>query len=144
MTKKVLVGYDGSGACKRALEFAVARAQERGSAILIAHVLEWSPYTFLTPTELEERHKRRAEEMKRAEEALLAPVVAEVAAQNVPVETALRYGHISDTLCEIAKETGVQQIILGRDGSSSLSQRLFGSVASSVAQAATVPVTIVP
>ncbi len=144
MTEKILVGYDGSDAGKRALDHAVDSARERGASLIVAHILEWSPYTFLTPKELEERHKRREEELKRAEEALLAPVVASLKEQGIAVEAVLRYGHIADTLCKIAKEAKVRQIVIGRDGSSRLSQRLFGSVANSVAQASTVPVTIIP
>ena len=59
MSAKIVVGYDGSEASNRALEFAVERAREEGGSIVVAHVLEWSAYSFLTPSELEERHKRR-------------------------------------------------------------------------------------
>ena len=56
MSDKFVVGYDGSVSARRALEFAVERAKVQGGTIVLAHVLEWSPYSFLTPTELEERH----------------------------------------------------------------------------------------
>jgi nucleotide-binding universal stress UspA family protein len=56
MSEKYIVACDGSAASERALNFAVAHAQTTGASILIAHVLEWSPYSFLTPEELEERH----------------------------------------------------------------------------------------
>ncbi|WP_176234486.1 universal stress protein, partial [Marivita cryptomonadis] len=49
MSEKFVVGYDGSDVAKRALDFAVSRAQAQGGSILIVHVLEWSPYSFLTP-----------------------------------------------------------------------------------------------
>jgi len=69
MSGKFVVGYDGSEAAQRALDFAIDRAAAQGGSVLIAHVLEWSPYSFLTPNELEERHKRRREELERAETA---------------------------------------------------------------------------
>ncbi|MDO6728195.1 universal stress protein, partial [Cognatishimia sp. 1_MG-2023] len=75
MSEKFVVGFDGSDAAKRALDFAVDRAKALGGSVVVAHVLEWSPYSFLTPTELEERHKRRREELERAETALMKPVV---------------------------------------------------------------------
>ena len=59
MSRKIVVGFDGSDASIRALDFAISRAQAQGDNILIAHVLEWSPYSFLTPSEVEERHRRR-------------------------------------------------------------------------------------
>ncbi|TBX18686.1 MULTISPECIES: universal stress protein [Nioella] len=144
MSQKIVVGFDGSESGRAALTFAVEAARKNGGELLIAHVLEWSPYSFLTPTELEERHKRRGEELERAEKAILAPVVESVKASGVAVSTALRYGHIAETLISIAKEEGADQIVIGRTGHSSLSSRLFGSVAGSLAQAAPVAVTIVP
>ena len=144
MSEKIVVGYDDSEASKNALAFAVDLANARGDAIVIAHVLEWSPYSFLTPEELEERHKRRQDELQRAEEVLLGPVRAKLADAGVEAETVSRYGHIAETLANVTKETGAKQIIVGRTGHSGLSSRIFGSVAGTLAQVATVPVTIVP
>ena len=61
MTDIFVVGFDGSESGRAALTFAVEAARKNGGELLIAHVLEWSPYSFLTQTELEERHKRRGE-----------------------------------------------------------------------------------
>jgi nucleotide-binding universal stress UspA family protein len=144
MTHKIVVGIDGSKSASSALNFALESAKAKGGSLIVAHVLEWSPYSFLTPTEIEERHKRRREELERAESAILAPVIAGLKDSGVPVETALKYGHIAETLCKIASDSGAHQLVIGRTGHSSLSSRLFGSVAGSLAQAAPIPVTIVP
>ncbi|MFB9148458.1 universal stress protein [Roseovarius ramblicola] len=144
MSDKFVVGYDGSVAARRALEFAVSRARAQGGTIVLAHVLEWSPYSFLTPSELEERHMRRREEMARAEKAVLAPVVAEVTDSGVPVESVIRYGNIAEILGKIATEKGAVQIVVGREGYSALEARIFGSVAGTLVQTAPVPCTIVP
>lgn len=144
MSKSIVVGYDGSASAKRALDFAVSRAKDQGAAIVIAHVLEWSPYSFLTPTELEERHKRRQEELNRAETAVIAPILKEVQDSGVTVTTEIKYGHIVETLCKMAVDNDASQVVVGRTGHSALATRLFGSVAGSLAQAAPVPVTIVP
>jgi len=145
MTLKLVVGYDGSDAGQRALTFAIEQASALGGSIVLAHVLDWSPYSFLTNAELEERHKRRSEELERAETAILAPALTKFADSGVEMETVMRYGHIAKTLCDICTETGATQLILGREGASTnLSDRLFGSVASTLAQAAPVPVTIIP
>jgi nucleotide-binding universal stress UspA family protein len=144
MSHKIVVGYDGSESANAAVDFAVAVAKAQGGSIVIAHVLEWSPYTFLTPTELEERHSRRKEELARAETAVIGPVMDRISGTGVSASTALKYGHIAETLCDIAKDHGADQIVIGRTGHSSLSSRLFGSVAGSLAQAGPVPVTIVP
>ncbi|MBO9465542.1 universal stress protein [Tropicibacter sp. R15_0] len=144
MSQKIVVGYDGSDSAKAALAFAVDQAKTQGSSIVVAHILEWSPYSFLTPTEIEERHKRRGEELDRAEAAILAPAVAGLQDSGLAIETALKYGNIATTLGDIAKESGADQIVIGRNGEPGLSSRVFGSVAISLAQSAPVPVTIVP
>ncbi|WP_289040589.1 universal stress protein [uncultured Aliiroseovarius sp.] len=144
MPKKIVVGYDDSDSSKATLDFAIALAKSQSAAIVIAHVLEWSPYSFLTPNEIEERHKRRNEELHRAETAVLAPVVKGLEGSGVEVSTALKYGGIADTLCDIVKAEGAVQIVVGRTGSSGLSSRIFGSVAGTLAQISPVPVTIVP
>ncbi|MBU3030355.1 universal stress protein [Paracoccus marinaquae] len=144
MSRKIVVGFDGSDASRRALDFAISRAKAQGDSILIAHVLEWSPYSFLTPNEIEERHKRRQEELTRAKEAIIDPVVKTVEAAGIPVASVMKYGHIAETLCDIARDEGAALIFIGRMGNSGLSSRIFGSVAGTLAQVAPVPVTIVP
>ncbi|MEM7742415.1 MAG: universal stress protein [Pseudomonadota bacterium] len=144
MTSKFVVGYDGSPASRRAADFAVERAKTQGASIIIAHVLEWSPYSFLTPEELEERHKRRSEELARAEAAVVTPLLTALADTGIEVDSIIRYGHIADTLGAIARDVDATQIFVGRDGSSAISARVFGSVAGSLAQSAPVACTIVP
>ncbi len=144
MTSKYVVGYDGSPASRRAADFAVERAKAQGASIIIAHVLEWSPYSFLTPEELEERHKRRSEELARAEAAVVTPLLTALADTGIEVDSIIRYGHIADTLGAIARDVDAMQIFVGRDGSSAISARVFGSVAGSLAQSAPVACTIVP
>ena len=144
MLRKIVVGYDGSEASRRALDFAISRAGAQGDSIIIAHVLEWSPYSFLTPNEIEERHQRRKEELQRAEEMLIQPMVRLVEAEGIPVSTAMRYGHIAETLCKIAQDENAALIFIGRMGHSGFTSRIFGSVAGTLAQASPVPVTIVP
>lgn len=144
MSGKFVVGYDGSVPARRALDFAVERVRAQGGTIVLAHVLEWSPYSFLTPDELEERHKRRREEMERAKTAITSTVVAELEDAGITVETEIRYGKTADILSRIAQEKKAVQIVIGRDGQSSLGARVFGSVAGALVQTAPVPCTIVP
>ncbi|WP_428514457.1 universal stress protein [Roseovarius sp.] len=144
MSKKLVLGFDDSESAKAALDFATTLAKAQGAEVIVAHVLEWSPYSFLTKEELEERHMRRKEELARAEDALLKPVLKKLSDAGITATTVLRYGHIADTLVEIINENKAEMIVIGRTGHSALSSRLFGSVAGSLAQAAPVPVTIVP
>lgn len=144
MADTYLAAYDGSDAARRAVDLALSQARASNGRLLIAHVLEWSPYSFLTQEELAERHKRRSLEVERAAEAVLKPLQEALKDSGVPIETVIRYGHVSETLCDIAKAEGAKQIFIGRTGQSTLVERLFGSVAGSLAQIAPVPCTIVP
>lgn len=144
MTNKFLVGYDGSQASERAVDFAVEQANECGASLLVVHVLEWSPYSFLTPDELEERHRRKKAEVERAEKALMEPLAARLKDAGCKIETQIRYGRCADVLIEVAEKEKVTQVFFGRQGESGLASRVFGSVAGSLAQSASVPCTIVP
>ena len=144
MSNRYVVAFDGSAAARRAVDHAVERARSSGAAIVVAHVLEWSPYSFLTPEELEERHKRRREEMERARTAVVQPIVEQLTKSKLEVTTEIRYGNVAETLIAIATEVGATEIVIGRTGHSTMVARLFGSVAGSLAQISPVPVTIVP
>jgi len=144
MSVKYVVACDGSPASERAVAFAIDHARSNGGSVLIAHVLEWSPYSFLTPDELEERHKRRGEELARAKIALVDPILASVSADGVELDSVIKYGPVAESLADIATEAGATQIVIGRTGESSIKARVFGSVAGTLAQIAPVPCTIVP
>ena len=144
MSLVFLVGVDCSNCGSRALDYAAERASVKGAKLVVVHVIEWSPYTFSTPQENEERHKRREEEIERARIEILDPIVAKYTAQGLNVEAVVRHGHVADTLMDIAREMDVTNIIVGRQGSSRIKAQIFGSVASTLAQIADRPVTVVP
>ncbi len=144
MSNKYLVACDGSPASGRAINYVIDQAQRNGASVLVAHVLEWSPYSFLTPTELEERHKRRGEELERAKAALVDPILASISDKGVSVDSVIKYGNVAESIARIADETGIDQIFIGRTGQSNISARVFGSVTGTLAQIAPVPCTIVP
>ena len=144
MSEKYVVACDGSSASGRAVKVAVEQAKLSGASLLLVHVLEWSPYSFLTPEELEERHKRRNEELKRAEKALVEPLIASLTSEGIDASAIIRYGHVTQTLADIAEKEGASQMFIGRTGQSTLSKIVFGSVAAAMAQIAPVPCTIVP
>lgn len=144
MSGPFLVAVDGSDASERAVNFAAGLAKAGGVPIVLAHVIEWSPYSFHTPEELAERHKRREEEIDRAQSSVLDPVAESVRAQDIGVETVVRHGHIAETLVSIAEEYGASQTFIGRKGESRMKTLLFGSVAAALVQISATPVTVVP
>ena len=146
MTKTTLVvGLDGSPAGERALAFAKERAQAlKDCTILICYVVEWSPWTFHTPEENEERHGRRKEETRIAHERIVDPAMKTAKAEGYKVEGHVSHGDAAEILNRIARENSAAQIIIGRVGARGLAERVFGGVSGRLIAASSVPVTIVP
>lgn len=144
MSKKILVAVDGSDGAERALATAVDQAKLANTSLVLAYIIDWSPYSFHTPEELEDRHKRRESEIQRANDSILAPYVAELRDSQLSIETIVRHGKIAEALGDLSTELGVSQIYIGRLGESKLRSMIFGSVTAALVQSSTVPVTVVP
>ena len=144
MLNSILVGIDGSDSALRALDFAASQARCGDQSLVICYVIEWSPYSFNTPTENAERHRRREDEVERAHIDLIEPQLARLAQSGVKAEGMVRHGHAPTALKELGDELDVAMIVVGRKGASKLSTMLFGSVAGTLVQLADRPVTVVP
>ncbi|MDC0948930.1 universal stress protein [Gammaproteobacteria bacterium] len=142
MSQIYVVGVDASESSFRAAEYAQGKAKAAGATLHVIHVLEWSPYTFLTPEELEERRGRRREELSRAKSAVLEPMVKKLGDDSVVTEA--RFGQIADVINTYASEVKADQVFIGRHGGSEIGSRLFGSVPGTLVQIADTPVTVVP
>ena len=95
MANKILVALDGSEGSKRALNAAAQHAKLTSSDLVLAYVIDWSPYSFHTPQELEERHQRRESEIQRANDSVLNPEIAALEAEGINVETVVHHGKIA-------------------------------------------------
>ncbi|MEJ6405020.1 universal stress protein [Yoonia sp. 2307UL14-13] len=146
MSKTVyVVGLDGSDAGERALDFAKARAKADGNCeIIICYVIEWSPFSFQTAEENEQRHKRREEEISMALSRVIEPASKAAASEGFTVEGVVKHGDAAEILDDLAKKHGAAQIIVGRVGARGLRERVFGGVAGRLVATASVPVTIIP
>ena len=144
MSDKILVALDGSDGGKRALNAAVEHAKITNSDLVLTYVIDWSPYSFHTPEELEERHQRRESEIQRANDSVLLPEVAALESAGLKVELVVRHGKIAETLLDLTKEYGISQVFIGRLGESRMHSMIFGSVTAALIQTASVPVTVVP
>lgn len=141
----IVVGLDGSEAGARALAFAKNQANQIGDCtIAICYVIEWSPFTFQTPEENEQRHKRREEELKLAHERVLDPAVKDTEAAGHDVVEIVQHGDAADILDAVAKKHNASQIVVGRVGARGIKERVFGGVTGRLAASASVPVTIIP
>lgn len=139
----VLVGVDGSDAGKRAVVFARDRAKALDGQVILAHIIPWSPYSFTTPEENEERPRRREAELAAAREQVMAPAEA-IIDDAVPYTSIVKHGDRVELLIQLAREHDVSHILVGRTGESRLRNAFFGNVPAHLIQVADVPVTVVP
>ncbi|TMM51156.1 universal stress protein [Sulfitobacter sabulilitoris] len=141
----IVVGLDGSEAGARALSFAKTQAGRiENCKIALCYVIEWSPFTFQTPEENDQRHKRREEELALAHERIVDPAVKAAKAEGFDVTGIVQHGDVADILERVAVEHDAAQIVIGRIGARGLRERLFGGVSGRLVATATVPVTIIP
>lgn len=144
MTMKLVIGIDGQGSGDRALSHARDLAGKIGDCeLLVAYVIEWSPYSFQTAEENEQRHKRREEEISMAKERIVDPAVEGLTSAGFKAKGIVRHGDVAHTLNSISEKEGGHQIIVCRSSEGGFAKRIFGSSTSNLVMSASVPVTVV-
>jgi len=138
-----LVATDGSAVSKRAVEHAAIEATAWEAPLEIVHVLTPEPKlvegSLVIPgsdTAIEYGEQTLSEAERIAENA------AEKRDSSLETSTELLAGWPAETITNHAKEVGIDAIYVGHRGLSEDSTN-FGSVAKSVLDKATVPVTII-
>ena len=144
MSETILVGIDGTEENRRAVDYAVNWAKRSNAKLILAYVIKWSPYSFQTAEENEQRHKRREEEIKIVQERVLDPMLGSLASEGLDITGLVRHGEVADSLLYIAKKHGATDIVVGRIGESGVKTLIFGSVVAKLIQISHIPVTIVP
>ena len=139
-----LVGIDGSPGGDRALDTAIELARSSGAALHVAYVIAWSPFSFSTPEENAERHRRREQELSVAQEKLLNPVAKRLDELDLNATVSASHGHPARTLLSLADQQQASMIIIGRSGDTPLKSRFFGGTAAALTQSASCPVLVVP
>lgn len=144
MATKLVIGLDGQGSGQRALAHAERLAKLIGDCeLIVVYVIEWSPFTFQTPEENAQRHKRREEEIAVAKERVIDPALAGLKKSGAKARGLVKHGDVADTLIRVCQEEGGEQIIVCRSSEGGLTKRLFGSATVNLVMSATVPVTVV-
>lgn len=144
MSARLVVGLDGHASGERALDFAVTQAKMIGDCdLVVAYVIEWSPYSFQTAEENAQRHRRREEEISTVQTRVIQPAVQRLAEAGLAATGVVRHGDVADTLNAIAREQGATQIIVARASEGGFSKRIFGSSTYNLVRGADMPVTVV-
>lgn len=144
MSAKLVVGLDGSGSGNRVLDYAKKLASMIETCeLIVVYVIEWSPFSFQTPEENAERHKRREEEIQAANDRVINPAVEQLKKDGFNARGIVRHGNVADLLDQIAVDEKADQIIVARTSEGGLVQRVFGSATGNLVMHARVPVTVI-
>ena len=135
-TKKVLFPSDFSTKGRDALEYATRLARDSGATLLIAHVEE-PPVVYGDGA----FYYGVPEPDRGAMEAMLREI--KPTDPTVPFEHRLVEGAPADAIVALAKEEGVDLIVMSSHGRTGLGRLLLGSVAEVVTRRAECPVLIV-
>ncbi|MBM7068749.1 universal stress protein [Actibacterium sp. 188UL27-1] len=144
MSSKIVVGLDGSASGERALSYAKSLADKiEVCELIVAFVIEWSPYAFQSAEENAQRHKRREEEIEAAQSRIVIPAVTSLTTDGFVARGIVRHGDVADLLDKIAVDNGADQIVVARSSEGGFVKRVFGTATQSLVMHAHVPVTVV-
>jgi len=144
MQKSILLAVDGSSGGAQAVEHVLNTTDSQNVNVVLAYVIEWSPYSFNTPEENAERHMRRESEIDRATNSVVNPAMERLESEGFTVTPEVRHGAPAETLIDLARDHDVSEIVIGRRGQSGIKSLLFGSVAGNLIQTSHIPVVVVP
>ncbi len=140
MYKKILVPTDGSDVANNAAEHAINLAKALNSKIFAVYIIDISAFMGI-PTEAFWQSIRMIleEEGKKA----ISFVENLAKEKNVEFEGIIKEGSPGEEIVKIAKEKGVDLIVMGTSGRTGLDRFLLGSVAEKVIRTAPCPVMVV-
>jgi nucleotide-binding universal stress UspA family protein len=136
----IVVGVDGSESSRAALRFALAEARQRGTsvrAVGVWHVPVTAYGSAFVPPNL-----ILQEDLETAARDGLQRAIADAAAGDVEVETAVKEGQPADVLLKEAQTA--ELLVVGSRGLGGFRGLLLGSVSQQCAHHAPCPLVIVP
>lgn len=139
-----LVATDGSEEAQNALRYAVKRASNSGAGLEIVHVLE--PEPVLRNGEIivpggDKSLKFAEQTLEQARQ--LASEVAATHTDDIPIDTNMLTGRPAHAIAEHAEDTDIDAIFIGHRGQSEEQEQQVGSVAKTLLDKVTLPVTVV-
>jgi nucleotide-binding universal stress UspA family protein len=128
MYRKILIGYDGSGAARKAFDTACELAVKHGAELIVLAVAR--------PLEIADDVETEAviENSRRYHHGLLAELKPVAAAKGVKAHFEVAVGHPAEQIIYHADQHGVDLIVVGDRGRSKFARLLLGSVSKQVVQ----------
>ena len=135
--RKILVGYDGSAAARKAFDAALELAAKHGAELYVLSVAR--------PPEVADDVETEAviENSRQYHRRMLAELKSSVAATGVKTHFEVAVGHPAEQIIYDADRQGADLIVVGDRGRSNLARFLLGSVSKQVVQHAARAVMVV-
>jgi len=138
---KILIPVDGSEGSYKAVRFAISLAEGKDKEIILLNVQP----SYNTPNvkrffSQEQIHSFQEESSKE----VLDRTFKIINDSAIPVRTIVRSGDPGNEICEEAKESSVDFIVMGYRGLGTVKRAILGSVATHVLHETHCPVMIVP
>ena len=147
MFKKILVPLDGSELAERALEPAFRLAHKFGGEVILLRVTMPEPVPVELPALAPRPYAQFADERGRHQEeaeAYVYGIKMHWLGAGVPVWTEVAAGAPPEMIAAVAREAGVDLIVMSTHGRTGFSRLVYGSVAEAVLRGAHVPLLLVP
>ena len=137
MYRKILIGYDGSAAGRKAFDAALDLAAKHGGELYVLSVAR----TLDVPDDVEA--EAVIENSRHYHRRLLAELRPLAAAKGVTAHFEVTVGHPAEQIIFDADRHGVDLIVVGDRGRSKFTRLLLGSVSKQVTEHAGRPVLVV-
>ena len=142
MPKQILSPVDFSPFSDRALQYAISFAERFHAELLMLHVVEAFPIDYMTGIKAAEiaNDWQRKQASTRLQE-LARKLTSEA---SIAADSAVKFGKPFQVIAEVAKERGVDLIIIATHGYTGLKHIQLGSTAEMVVRYAPCPVLVLP
>ena len=137
MLKNILVGFDGSPAAQRALNYALEMAGALGARVRVL-------YAVPLPTGSPEAAASLMADTEALQPQLAAQIAERAAQAGVQADFGVVPGSAGDVLLAAIRKGGVDQLVIGSSGRGTLARWLLGSVMGMLVGNSQIPVTVVP
>jgi manganese transport protein len=134
--RRIGVAVEFSGADDVVLSRAAAMARANGAPLVLVHVVEGPGAAYYGPA--------TDDQESRTDRARMAEMVGHLRREGLSAEGVLGYGNPPEELVRIAKEQGMDLLVLGTHGHRFLADLALGQTVSPVLHRLAIPVLVVP
>jgi nucleotide-binding universal stress UspA family protein len=137
---KVLIAVDGSPASLRALDFAIEMARQNPGTSLVLLNVQTISASEATSAAMGSDWQDTA---SQASAGALEQAVKKCEDGSIRFNTLVKTGLVAEAIAQVARDEGINHIVMGTRGLGSIQGLLLGSVAMKVVHLAEVPITLI-